>query len=58
MTEICKGCGEELTSINERALSRYEHGDICPNCGVREAMQGDFITEKLNNNLPDDGLSI
>jgi hypothetical protein len=42
MTEHCKGCGEELTSIHV-ALSRYGHGDICSDCGTIEAFKGDFI---------------
>lgn len=50
MTEHCKGCGEELTSI-ESALSRYGHGDICSECGVREALEGDFI-KKIDPYLP------
>lgn len=44
MTSNCKGCGEELTSI-ATALSRYGHGEICSECGVREAMHGDFIKQ-------------
>jgi len=44
MTENCKGCWEELTSI-KTALSRYGHGDICSECGTQEAWSGDFITK-------------
>lgn len=44
MTTICKGCGEELTSL-ETALSRYGHGDICSECGTLEAFNGDFINK-------------
>lgn len=43
MTQNCKGCYEELTSIH-CALSRYGHGDICSQCGEIEAMTGDFIS--------------
>ena len=43
MVTNCKGCGEELTSLSP-ALSRYGHGDICPDCGTAEALYGDFIT--------------
>lgn len=44
MVENCKGCGEELTSLRP-ALSRYGHGDICPDCGLAEAISGDFISK-------------
>lgn len=27
------------------ALSRYGHGRICSECGVREALKGDFIKQ-------------
>lgn len=26
------------------ALSRYGHGDICSDCGITEALVGDFIS--------------
>jgi hypothetical protein len=42
MTIPCKGCGEDLANLYP-ALSRYGHGDICPECGTREAYYGDFI---------------
>lgn len=32
--------------IGYPALSRYGHGDICSDCGVREALQGDFIGKR------------
>jgi hypothetical protein len=32
------------------ALSRYGHGDICSQCGTREALQGDFITLRETRN--------
>lgn len=40
----CKGCGCKFES-DRAALSRYGHGDICPDCGTREALEGDFITK-------------
>lgn len=44
MTEICKGCGEPMENISH-AISRYGHGDICSECGRREAFFGDFIKQ-------------
>lgn len=54
MTQPCKGCGEDLHGIayHETALSRYKHGKICSDCGVREAIDGDFIKEQTKANLP------
>jgi hypothetical protein len=52
MVTNCKGCGEELTSI-QTALSRYGHGDICSECGVREALSGDFINKYADQFSPD-----
>ncbi len=49
MTTICKGCGgtadaKELNKdIAMNSLSRYGHGYICSECGMREAFEGDFI---------------
>lgn len=46
--KICPG-GEHLI-IGYPALSRFGHGDICSDCGVKEAFEGDFIlTEGLFN---------
>jgi hypothetical protein len=39
----CKGCGIGLNAFP--ALSRYSHGDICSDCGVAEAFNGDFISK-------------
>ena len=39
--EECLGCGEPQS--NHPAMSRYDHGDICSDCGMREAIEGDFI---------------
>lgn len=52
MTTICKGCGEDMTSVYP-ALSRYGHGNICPDCGTTEAFKGDFITKYFDPNSPD-----
>lgn len=38
---ICIGCGRVLET--SPALSRYNHGDICSDCGRSEAFYGDFI---------------
>lgn len=42
MVNHCKGCGEDLTNLYP-ALSRYGHGDLCSDCGMLEAFNGDFI---------------
>ena len=40
----CLGC-EKLFSemVSFPALSRYGYGDLCSECGEREAFEGDFI---------------
>jgi hypothetical protein len=45
----CKGCDrvEELD-----ALSRYGHGSICSDCGVREAVEGNFIALVVDYSVP------
>ena len=45
MNAPCPGCNADL-DINptQNALSRYDHGSICPGCGIIEAMYADFIT--------------
>lgn len=40
-----------MENINH-AISRYEHGAICSNCGVLEAFKGDFITAKFDAASP------
>lgn len=46
----CLGCGWPMDPEEVRnALSRYKHGYICSECGVREALNGDFITDRQNN---------
>lgn len=40
----CAGCDNDLNPIQIRnALSQYKHGYICNNCGLMEAVTGDFI---------------
>lgn len=39
----CPGCNSRMGEKTERALSRYGHGELCSECGTREAMEGDFI---------------
>jgi hypothetical protein len=42
--KVCKGCKGPLRPKEAmNALSRYGHGYICSECGVREALQGNFI---------------
>lgn len=53
MTTTCKGCGEPVAE-SRAALSRYGHGNICSDCGVREAFAGNFIPSEIANSLPDD----
>ena len=44
---ICKGCLSSLDPDQVRnALSRYDHGYICSDCGVKEAFEGDFISKQ------------
>ena len=46
ITKKCIGCGGPMDPVEVRnALSRYKHGYICSNCGVTEAMTGDFISK-------------
>lgn len=33
------------------AVSRYGHGEICPECGQREAFYGDFIGKYETDHL-------
>jgi len=41
---LCPGCSGIIQENDpHNALSRYGHGDICSNCGRREAFDGDFI---------------
>lgn len=44
ITKKCLSCGGPMDPDEVmNALSRYKHGYICSNCGVTEAMRGDFI---------------
>lgn len=44
--QMCDGdCGTQIAVPDPRnALSRYGHGQICTHCGLREALEGDFIS--------------
>lgn len=40
----CKGCDALLSELfSFPARSRFGHGDLCSDCGRREAFEGDFI---------------
>jgi len=43
VNDICKGCGCDLKNEPHPAISRYDHGNICGQCGIAEASNGDFI---------------
>ena len=44
----CPGCEKLLREIGTfPAQSRYGHGDLCSECGLREAIEGDFIRELI-----------
>lgn len=44
--KLCIGCTQELEPEEVRnALSRYDHGYICTDCGMVEAIDGDFISK-------------
>ena len=48
----CPGCFKFLSEIcHFPARSRYGHGDLCSECGEREAFEGDFISERLVKHL-------
>jgi len=50
----CLGCDMRLTDLFPfPALSRYGHGDLCSDCGRREAFEGDFISRVLLLGLAD-----
>ena len=47
-TSRCPGCDCRFADINSfPAWSRYGHGDMCSDCGRREAFEGDFIRIKM-----------
>ena len=46
MRKICIGCNRR-TIGNFPALSRYGYGDICSDCGTKEAFQGNFIKDDI-----------
>jgi hypothetical protein len=48
----CPGCIKLLSAIWEfPARSRYGHGDLCSECGQREAFEGDFIGRQIADHL-------
>jgi hypothetical protein len=48
----CGGCIKFLSEIADfPARSRYGHGDLCNECGQREAFEGDFIGTRINDHL-------
>ena len=48
----CPGCMKLLSEIwHFPARSRYRHGDLCSECGEREAFEGDFIGKRINDHL-------
>jgi len=48
----CGGCIKFLSEISEfPARSRYGHGDLCNECGRREAFEGDFIGKRIADHL-------
>ena len=48
----CHGCFKFLSEIGMfPAQSRYGHGDLCAECGLREAFEGDFIQARLLDHL-------
>lgn len=43
----CPGCDKRLADIHAfPARSRFGHGDLCSECGNREAFDGDFINSR------------
>ena len=51
-TSRCPGCDGRFADINSfPARSRYGHGDLCSDCGKREAFEGDFIRERIEQRL-------
>jgi len=48
----CPGCDCRFADINSfPAWSRYDHGDLCSDCGGREAFERDFIRDRIVNRL-------
>lgn len=45
--KLCKGCRAVLRTPDVlNSLSRYGHGYICSDCGIEEALEGNFIQIK------------
>jgi Zn finger protein HypA/HybF involved in hydrogenase expression len=51
---LCRGCRKKGVVIGDpaNAISRYGHGDLCPDCGRREAAEGDFIAKEEDFTCP------
>ena len=48
----CGGCIKFLSELRDfPAKSRYGHGDLCSECGQREAFEGDFIGKRIEDHL-------
>jgi hypothetical protein len=48
----CGGCIKFLSEIWDfPARSRFGHGDLCSECGTREAFEGDFIGKRIKDHL-------
>ena len=48
----CTGCFKFLSEMwHFPARSRYGHGHLCSECGLREAFEGDFISTRLADHL-------
>jgi len=54
-TQMCGGnCGTQIAVPSPgNAISRYGHGEICPECGTREAIDGDFIGDFISFYFPE-----
>ena len=51
-TSRCPGCDGRLSDIfSFPARSRYGHGDLCSDCGGREAFEGDYIRQNILRRL-------
>ena len=48
----CPGCDKRLADMGTfPARSRFGHGDLCAECGLREAFENDFITARTRARL-------
>jgi hypothetical protein len=46
---ICPGCKHHIPGFP--ALSRYGYGNLCSDCGTREALEGNFIADARFDSL-------